>query len=180
TRKGRPENRPDESFGGADARRLSQVAYLGESALDSDPIESTGSGATTPPMKPTLQGRGSGAALREPTAHPPESAMVGRSAVCTTPARLKSVADAGRVRFASVACSFRAGRTTRARVEVSPATSNTGPGQTFHVLGVTADDSAGVATGAAVVSTRFGVRSRRHPNATTSRENSAEARKIFI
>jgi len=95
TTNGNPEKRPDESFGSADARRFSHMAYLDESVLDRDPIESTGSGATTPPMKPTFHGRGGGAALSDATMHPAESATDGKSAVCTTPARLKSVADAG-------------------------------------------------------------------------------------
>jgi hypothetical protein len=68
-------------LGNAEARRFNQVTYRAESAFGIDPIESTVSGATTPPMNPTFHARGGGVALSDATAHPPESAIAGRSAV---------------------------------------------------------------------------------------------------
>src|SRR6185437_9259394 len=71
TTNGRPAKWPAESLGSADARRFMSTTSLAESAGEKAAAESTGNGATTPPKKPTLHGRGGGAARRLPNAQTP-------------------------------------------------------------------------------------------------------------
>jgi hypothetical protein len=96
--------RPAGSFGSADASRVTATTVDAESDRDSDSVESIASGETTPPMNPTLHGRGGGAALRDPTMHAPVSVVTGSSAVCTVPERLNKVTDAGCGMLASSRC----------------------------------------------------------------------------
>src|SRR5690349_4660669 len=98
---GRPANRPAESFGNAEASRFRLTVSDAESDGESAPIESIATGDTTPPMKPTLQGRGGGAAFNVAVAHTLVSESSGSSAVWTLPLRPNNVTDAGWGRLAS-------------------------------------------------------------------------------
>jgi len=146
TTKGRPAKRPAESLGSAEASRLSPTVRAAESAAESAPIESITIGATTPPMKPTLHGRGGGAALSVAVAHRLVSAIAGSSAVCTLPFRPKSVTDAGFGMLASVAARFvESGTKTKARTGASVETRSTGPALWSQVGAFAATEAESVA-----------------------------------
>jgi len=128
TTNGSPLNRPAESLGSADARRLSPTVNAAESEEDNALIESMAIGDTTPPMNPTFHALGGGAALSVAVAHALVSEIAGSSAVCTLPLRPKSVTDAGRGMLAMVVARFvESGTKTKARTGSSVATKSTGP-----------------------------------------------------
>src|SRR5579872_5367593 len=132
-------------------------------------------GDTTPPMNPTLHGRGGGAALSVASVHDPESDTVGNSANCTEPFRPNRLTDAGwgmlATALAAVALS---GVTTRARDDESEATSSTWPAPGSQVLWWdAAADSAGGALRTAAESTRGGAFPR--SQAATRRTAAARA-----
>jgi len=165
TTNGSPLNRPAESFGRAEASRITAAVSARESLCDNEPIESIPTGATTPPMNPTFHGRGGGAALSVATRQAPASddGMSGSSAVCTVPFRPNSVIDAGCGIPASPADVFPlSGASMKARVGTSVATSKTGPALTSHAGadGTTVADSAETLCVCAPVSVREGALAR--------------------
>jgi hypothetical protein len=119
-----------------------------ESADDNALMESIAIGDTTPPMNPTFQARGGGAALSVAVAHALVSEIAGSSAVCTLPLRPKSVTDAGRGMFAIVVARFvESGTKTKARMGASVETKRTGPALWSHDVAAAtaaAESAAGV------------------------------------
>src|SRR5215218_7415163 len=107
-----------------------------------------GRGETTPPMNPTLHGRGGGAALSVAMMQTLVSGTEGSSAVCTVPPRPKSVTDAGCGMLANCATAVAlSGATTNAREGDSAATRSRGPALTFQ-LRCGAGTVESIATGA--------------------------------
>jgi hypothetical protein len=153
-----------------------------DSAEANDWIESMGSGATTPPMKPMLHGLGGGAAFNDATVHAPLSVTAGSSAVCTVPLRPSNVTDAGCGTFASCAAAFAvSGTITKARDGDSATTSNNGPALGSQLRSGSGFVESTAATGfPAVESVWTGGFARSHANPIAAALNNRERRNRFI